>query len=336
LHAARVAMGNHKRTKRHHYVPDFYLRHFLDERDQVWIYDKRAEDIEASIRFSDPSNVGLQGNIYSVGKEDGTYDDRIDEWLQGVENKAAPIHRKLISGLMIDGQERADYAVFLSSLATRTPAILNRVAELHGAYIQSRINIILADEQRFRREIQSFKESPFCVDPNNVDVDAIADFLKNRRYKLRINQRAGLMAFQFTDKLTDKFFKMSWSLHKSQSSRFITSDNPLVQTFVRTSSSSQQIACPVEVATLPLSPSVMLEMRWERTESEMVRRTYEEVAGLYNSMRAANAEQFVFASRHDVAIAALVQKYRDHRMEIDLNKFGPTEDFAPMEVARKL
>ncbi|KPF43149.1 hypothetical protein IP76_15425 [Rhizobium sp. AAP43] len=317
-------------------MPDFYLRHFLDDRDHLWIYDKRAEDIEASIRFSDPSNVGLQGNIYSVRKEDGTYDDRIDEWLQGVENKAAPIHRKLISGLMVDGQEKADYSVFLSSLATRTPAILNRVAELHGAYIQNRTNKILADEQRFRQEIQSFKESPFCADPNNFDVDAIAEFLKNRRYKLRINQRAGLMAFQVTDKLTDKFFDMSWSLYESQNSRFITSDNPLVQTFVGTASRSEQIARPIEVATLPLSPSVMLEMKWESTESGMVRRRDKDVAGLYNSMRAANAEQFVFASRRDAAIAALVQKYRHHRMEIDLSKFGPTEDFAPMEVARKL
>ncbi|QEE47338.1 DUF4238 domain-containing protein [Rhizobium sp. WL3] len=329
-------MGNQNRTKRHHYVPEFYLRHFLDERDQVWIYDKRAEDIEASIRFSDPSNVGLQGNIYSVRKEDGTYDDRIDEWLQGVENKAAPIHRKLISGLMVDGQEKADYAVFLSSLATRTPAILNRVAELHGAYIQSRTDKILADEQRFRQEIQNFKESPFCADPNNVDVDAIAHFLKNRRYKLRINQRAGLMAFQVTDKLTDKFFEMTWSLYESQSSRFITSDNPLVQTFVGTASRSEQSARPIEVATLPLSPSVMLELRWKSTESAIARRTDKDVARLYNSMRAANAEQFVFASRRDVAIAALVQKYRHHRMEIDLSKFGPTKDFAPMEVARKL
>ena len=144
------------------------------------------------------------------------------------------------------------------------------------------------------------------------------------------------MAFQVTDKLTDKFFDMSWSLYESQSSSFITSDNPLVQTFVGTASRSEQSARQIEMATLPLSPSVMLELRWKSTEGGMPRRTDKNVAGLYNSMRAANAEQFVFANRRDVAIAALVQKYRDHRMEIDLSKFGPTEDFAPIEVARKL
>lgn len=329
-------MRTQKRTKRHHYVPEFYLRHFLDEHDQVWIYDKRAEHVEASIRSSDPSNVGVQGNIYSVRKDDGTYDDRLDEWLQGVEDKAAPIHRKLMSGIMVEGQEKADYAVFLSSLATRTPAILNRIAELHGAYIQSRTEKTLADEQRFRKEIEDFKKSPFCADPDNIDIEAIANFLKNRGYKLRIHQQAGLRAFQVTDKLTDKFFEMEWNLYNSKGRKLVTSDNPLVQTFIGTAPTKEQCAKPIELVTLPLSPSVMLELRWKNGASRKVRRPSKEVSGLYNSIRAANAEQYVFASSRDAGIAALVQKYRDRKMDIDLNMFGRVEEFAPMEVARKL
>ncbi|WP_165218663.1 DUF4238 domain-containing protein [Affinirhizobium pseudoryzae] len=330
-------MTTQKRTKRHHYVPDFYLRHFADENDVVWIYDKRAKHVEASIRWSDPSNVALQGNIYSVRKDDGTYDDRLDQWLQGVEDKAAPIHRKLMSGIMVEGQEKADYAVFLASLATRTPAILNRVAELHGAYIQSRTIRILADEQHFRKEMEDFKKSPFCADPDQVDIEAIAKFLKNRMYKLRIHQQAGLRAFQVTDKLTDKFFEMEWNLCDSEGRKLVTSDNPLVQTFIGTAPTKEQRAKPIEeLVTVPLSPSVMLELRWKSGASAKVRRPGEEAAGLYNSIRAANAEQYVFASSRDAGIAALVQKYRDHKMDIDLNLFGRMEEFAPMEVARKL
>lgn len=88
-------MQRQNRSKRHHYVPNFYLKHFVDQDGKIWIYDKRAEDILASVRGDVTENVAVQRNIYSVVKDDGSYDDRIDEWLQTVEAAAAPVHLKL-------------------------------------------------------------------------------------------------------------------------------------------------------------------------------------------------------------------------------------------------
>jgi hypothetical protein len=330
-------MKTQGRTKRHHYVPNFYLKHFHDQEERIWLYDKRAKDIAGSIRPDKTENVAVQGNIYSVLQDDGTYDDRIDEWLQTVESAAAPVHNKLAAGVMVAGQEKADYAVFLSSLATRTPAILNTIAELHGAFMQSRTLRILEDESRFQAELQDFKRSPFCKNPEKVDAKFLASFLRDKNmYTLRIHQKAGLSAFRFTDKLTDKFFDMDWSLYESRNRPLITSDNPLVQTYIGETTTRAQCANPIELVTLPLSPSMMLELRWKRRRPSPVRQVSKDVAALYNSMRASNAEQFVFADRRDSGIAALVRKHRDDKMRADLTIAGPVAQFAAMEVARKL
>lgn len=46
--------------KLHHYVPQFYLRRFLNDHGQLWVWDK-TKDVTFS---TDPSRVAAQTNFY--------------------------------------------------------------------------------------------------------------------------------------------------------------------------------------------------------------------------------------------------------------------------------
>src|SRR5262245_47888322 len=125
------------RTKRQHYVPRLHLRYLAGENPagMVWTYDM----IEGTWRPSTPENTAVESNIYSVKDQDGNHVDALEEWLTGIESKAAPIYRRMIGGDLPLGQDRADFAVFVSSLYARSPSILRAFAEGLGMASQATI-----------------------------------------------------------------------------------------------------------------------------------------------------------------------------------------------------
>src|SRR5687767_15104824 len=101
------------RRKRQHYVPELHLKHFAgtDPQGMVWTYDNQTDTARPSI----PKETGAQTNYYSApGREEGEYDDSIEEWLSGVESDAVAPYEALLAGQIPQDQARADFAVYLS------------------------------------------------------------------------------------------------------------------------------------------------------------------------------------------------------------------------------
>src|SRR4051812_20685393 len=115
-------MPDQKRTKNQHYVPRLHLRRFLSEapKNMIWTYDKQR----GTMRPSRIEETGNQNNFYSVQREDGSYNDVLDLWLQGVESDAARPYEELLKGNIPTGQAKADFSVFVSSLYARSPALI--------------------------------------------------------------------------------------------------------------------------------------------------------------------------------------------------------------------
>ena len=78
-------------SRRHHYVPQFYLRAFEvtvgGKGPGFWVYDKRSP---VSARFQTPANTAVQGHFYSFKNATGQTDDSIERMLAAVEGAALP------------------------------------------------------------------------------------------------------------------------------------------------------------------------------------------------------------------------------------------------------
>jgi len=48
--------------RRHHYVPQFYLRRFSDERELFWVWDKTTDRVFRS----SPSSIAVEGDFYKI------------------------------------------------------------------------------------------------------------------------------------------------------------------------------------------------------------------------------------------------------------------------------
>src|SRR5436309_3111889 len=106
--------------KNQHYIPQFYLRGFLDP-DQVaknqhkrWCYS-----IGRRPKAFPTSRVGCKELFYAF-ERDGQMDLSLEDILGKMETDIAPTLRKLASGSMaLTAQERSEFSTFLALMLCR-------------------------------------------------------------------------------------------------------------------------------------------------------------------------------------------------------------------------
>ncbi len=123
------------RTKQPHYVPRFYLEGFADAEGFV-----HAFDLEARKAYSaKPDKIATEGGIYDARFEVNGREMSGEEFFGAIEVAARPIRDKLIAGEALSEDERSNFAWFLASGTNRTPAGLERQAEIEEQFLTALI-----------------------------------------------------------------------------------------------------------------------------------------------------------------------------------------------------
>ena len=112
-------MSSVKRSQRHHYLPQFYLKGFTNAQGLLHVFDRLNEEF----RVEPPINTALVKNCYTV-KSKGNKTDRIESLLAiDIEGKAAPIIERITKrDIKLKGDEREILAVLAALMRTRIPA----------------------------------------------------------------------------------------------------------------------------------------------------------------------------------------------------------------------
>lgn len=71
------------RSKKHHYLPSYYLKGFTDNRDFFFIYDKKEDNILP--KALSPDNFFFENNLNTVVLRDGTYSDFLEDFYTQIE-----------------------------------------------------------------------------------------------------------------------------------------------------------------------------------------------------------------------------------------------------------
>jgi len=104
-------------TKRQHYVPQWLINRFSDDKGMVWCIDKN--DMHQFHTTSD--NILLAKDYYEI---DELPPNQIENGLAKIEGAAASIFTKFDTGVTPDQlthEEKLDLSIFLASLMLRTP-----------------------------------------------------------------------------------------------------------------------------------------------------------------------------------------------------------------------
>jgi len=231
-------------SHRHHYVPQFYLREWLDgDRKGVWLY-KRNTTNQITFRRRSPKSIGYVEDLYSLKPETKwpvlNYEaDAIEKnFFSLIDDAASLVHQKLIfSGVnSLSSQDRLDWALFLNSLIERNPKRINEVEQSFS---------IEEIKQEF---VKRWGKSTFL---DNLDIDAIHH-----------NSIRNALANYIADDTFVKYVaNMRWAIvHLSiEGEHFLTGDMPILV-------NGGMEGNPIHLLSIALSPNKLMILHTDSEE----------------------------------------------------------------------
>jgi hypothetical protein len=265
---------------------------------------------------------------------DGSFRDELDHWLEGVEGKANASYEQLLAGRIPQGQDRADFSTFVSSLYVRSPAMLHAAAEGKGKMMQQTMNFAWGTRERFEKSLDRFDRETGNL---TADRDKLWEFFHDKGgYVVQVDHLAGLAVVGASDRIQEVIFHRHWTLLDAAEGFFITSDAP-VQRFTPRDAHYGSMgdggflnpACEV---TVPLSPTRALLVTGEPFPQSRYFLTGSHVHA-FNQQRAAGARRYIYADRKSPAVETLAVAHKDDGPSISV---GSEKRMAKVEVVRSI
>lgn len=320
-----------KTKKRHHAVPQFYLRRFATPEDQIWVYDKVTGDTHCT----SITNASVETHLYSVTLDDGTHMTDVEDFLAKIESSAAPVLAAFMDGRPIEGQDRMNMASFIAMMYVRTHAFRRCYAEGFVKMMQTTLYSIARDDRAFESQTRRYEKAHGSL--TNEEKQALHEGMLNpSKFKVIVNRDWTLRALTVHDALAPIVNKMHWSLLYVPGPHYlVTGDNPVTQNV------PTQYKHPIygggfldqhSEAVMPLSPRHCWLGHWKTGVASRAI-IPSQVARLLNRNQAVTAERFLFGPRQDSGIQALAKKYRDSKPGVQVSGFGPLS-YSPVSVSR--
>jgi hypothetical protein len=151
-----------------------------------------------------------------------------------------------------------------------------------------------------------------------------------------IDEKSGLDSIAMSELVAQIFYNMRWDIVVTEDQHFITSDHPVVHIV----GAHDGLPNPVDggfnnrksIVTLPLTSTKMLFMTWSGSRKGQVLPCDKDVVSDLNRMRAKNAEQQLYASKHDSEVEKIAEEYSNYRPRISI---ADTEHLRPVKAKRK-
>lgn len=319
--------------KKHHSPPIFYLRKFttLEPKEMIWTFDMEKDDP----RCSTVENTAYIKYDYSMTSSEGKRLDHLEELIANKEKNAAPVHDKLISGVKITDQERADYASFMAIMLVRTHAFRQQYADIGMNLLQLQMYTAAKREDSFKSYVKQYERD--CGPLSEDQVENLRQGMLNpHKYTISVDKEWTLKALGFHDDIFPVFFDMNWSVMEARGScYFITSDNPLIfnvpSKHCNPLSGGGLTHKKVEV-TFPLSMKTCLLATWDKKRPNRFEINDDIVKGM-NQNRAAYAKRFLYSPRNDIDIERLKDKFKGINPSLKFSGFQSVE-WSPVTLRR--
>jgi Protein of unknown function (DUF4238) len=208
--------------KRHHYLPQSYLRLFAKD-DVIWVYDRDTNDIRAQKVI----DTAVINHFNAVERKDGSRDVRIESELSKVEGLIPKLVDDLKARQRLNDASRFDLAFIAALMMTRTPEFHEGVQRVEGKLIKRFAQHMFRSEEDAARSLAEWK----AEDPTAPDIDPKALFriYSDGAFNIKIHRNRSI---ELMLKLSPEFAKTLFGLnigvlHAPKNSSFITTDRPL-------------------------------------------------------------------------------------------------------------
>lgn len=294
---------------RHHYLPQFYLKEFIDPRNPpyIWFYDKES----GAANNAAAKSLGVEEHYYSVPKPDRTRESKtVEEIYKEIDGNAARVIWKIHEKEELTEEDRDHFAMFIASMTTRTPGTReNLVLRGMSEMLKKIIQLEAIDEGLFNRSIDKFEKDTGNRVP---DREEFRKFFLDREYDLKFRPEFSVPAeLSAALKLVPYYIDMSWTFFIAKGSlKFVTSDNPVLRYnpieqhwHLKHSITNKNIE-----VTLPLSQTTAAVGCWDKPAG--YRDCDDRVVEAINNRTIFNGLRWVYASFYSIELGEFVKSYR--------------------------
>lgn len=297
--------------KRHHYVPQFYLKNFADDKGQIWVYDRQTKQY----RHQNVSDTALVRHYYRVESKDGKYNTEVEKLLAEIEGLACVAIEKLKQGTTtLTEEEKANIAIFAALQMTRVPDFEKRTNEMQEKIIRKVYKRVFHSVEAARQEIEKIKD-----EIDNVGGDVAEDmfnFIQGDKYSIEVPRQNNIRRMlELASHTALYFIQMDWVLLRTErGGAFITSDNPFTIFPPKTYNPNTFLGSAVGILTpgarksIPISPRASLFMcdHGGRYAENIVPR---DKMRIFNDFYARTSDRFIFA-RDEALLRSIVERSR--------------------------
>lgn len=216
-----------------HFVSRFYLERFTElatpqgKKPRLWVHLARLK----KWKLLPPSGVGAETDYYTVTSEDGTKHRQIERALSGVEGRAAPVIRdKIAARKNLSEQDRAHFALFVTTMMERVPATLDNLGGVHEKVFRlwrlQQIGIWRDRPEQFKKAVEQRRRE---FGPESLPADPSPEDLLPAEGSVKV-QKGSLARTTLTvaSEIAPFIAGMKWGfLFASPPDSFITSDHPV-------------------------------------------------------------------------------------------------------------
>ena len=218
------------KTKRNHYIPKEYLRHFasLNDPEKVHMFDKQSKN-------------WILTNVLNAGAWNDFYSDEDEKWLSDeVEFPAGTALAKLRAGEPIDTDERHQVALYWESMIKRVPS--------------TRRELLKGAPNAFAQVREGTEELSHKYGKTPQVIRKALDHLEDEQLRKPLSMTSEIARYQWTNQeIIDGLLGMDWIVLISRGpDRFLTGDSPAFHTW------KDGLQTPGSQLAFPLSSSAAL------------------------------------------------------------------------------
>jgi len=211
-------------SKRHHYLPQFYLKNFTGKDGLLWIFDReRNEYRQQSIK-----DTAVQVDYYTLLGQNGRKHVEIENFFASLESITNPVIKKIERRRRISTEEKNVLAAFVSFLKVRVPDFEKTANELGEKMIKQISKIMFSSKETADTLIKKY-EKEMGID-SGITAEELIELTKKNKYRVKFNRTHSIQTMVNSGlALVPVFLSLKWLfLRAPKNTTYITSDNPFV------------------------------------------------------------------------------------------------------------
>ncbi len=218
-------------TKDQHYVPQFYLRKFVNPDGKLEILDCERRKIVIS---RTPKSVCNEEFFYALNGEKDEISQEIEKEFQRIETDIASrydaIAKKFVDFQEITLNDKMVIATFMSMQYLRGPYMRKQIKRMDEDLVKQ-ITMRRWGSEELAPSIEELEKTTGEKVTEKQRKELI-DFATGGKYRVETNNSAHLKLLAEMQGFSNLLFHKEWTVYISKSSKkFITSDNPVVELF---------------------------------------------------------------------------------------------------------